>query len=86
MMRSLLTQNRKYTYVGISLNELQGLMITCTAAQLSAKGVCPISSGEQTIETLGLDKYTIHGCALILVAMIIFFRLMAYLAIRFIKW
>eukprot|EP00026_Physarum_polycephalum_P005293 Phypoly_transcript_05325.p1 GENE.Phypoly_transcript_05325~~Phypoly_transcript_05325.p1 ORF type:complete len:643 (+),score=84.35 Phypoly_transcript_05325:233-1930(+) len=76
----------KYTYVGISLNELHGLAITCTPAQLNAKGVCPISSGEQTIESLGLDKYTMHQCALILVAMIIFFRAAAYLAIRFIKW
>jgi len=76
----------KYSYVGISLNELHGLVITCTPAQLNAQGVCPISSGEQTIKSLGFDKYTIHECALVLVAMIIFFRACAYLAIRFIKW
>jgi len=76
----------KYTYVGISLNELSGLVLTCTDAQRNAQGNCPIANGEQTIKSLGLDKFTIHMCALILFAMIIFFRGAAYLAIRFIKW
>lgn len=76
----------KYTYVGISLNELSGLVLTCTPAQRNAQGQCPIAKGEQTIAALGLDKFTIHMCALVLVAMIIFFRAGAYLAIRFIKW
>lgn len=76
----------KYTYVGISLNELHGLVLTCTDAQRNAAGNCPIPDGETTIKTLGLDSFSIHQCALILLAMIIFFRAGAYLAIRFIKW
>lgn len=76
----------KYSYVGIALNELHGLEIVCTPQQLNAAGNCPITSGQQTITTLGLDKFTITQCALILLAMIIFFRAAAYLAIRYIKW
>ena len=79
-------QSRNYTYVGISLNELSGLKLTCTAAQRNSQGACPISTGEQTIASLGFDKFSIRECALVLVAMIIFFRACAYLAIRFIKW
>jgi hypothetical protein len=38
----------QYTYVGISLNELTGLVITCTPAQLEAAGgTCATTSGEQ---------------------------------------
>jgi hypothetical protein len=38
----------KYSYEGISLNELSGLVITCTPEQLAkAGGTCPITSGQQ---------------------------------------
>jgi ABC-type multidrug transport system ATPase subunit/ABC-type transport system involved in multi-copper enzyme maturation permease subunit len=73
----------KYTYVGVALNELSGLALTCTAAQLTPSGECP---GAATIETLGLNKLSIEGCAWILILMIVVFRVAAYLAIRFIKW
>eukprot|EP01113_Clastostelium_recurvatum_P040178 TRINITY_DN6221_c1_g2_i1.p1 TRINITY_DN6221_c1_g2~~TRINITY_DN6221_c1_g2_i1.p1 ORF type:complete len:672 (-),score=98.76 TRINITY_DN6221_c1_g2_i1:16-2031(-) len=77
----------KYSYVGIALNELQGLVIHCTQAQLDAAGgKCPITRGEQTIASLGLDKLSIGLCAGVLVLMIVFFRVGAYVAIRFIKW
>lgn len=69
----------KYTYVGISLNELTGLTIKCDAAN------CPIKNGEQTIKTLGLDSYSIPMCSGILLVMIFVLRVGAYLAIRFIK-
>eukprot|EP01111_Echinosteliopsis_oligospora_P006031 TRINITY_DN1997_c0_g2_i1.p1 TRINITY_DN1997_c0_g2~~TRINITY_DN1997_c0_g2_i1.p1 ORF type:complete len:623 (+),score=155.49 TRINITY_DN1997_c0_g2_i1:63-1931(+) len=75
----------KYTYVGISLNELQGLVLTCTDAQRNAAGNCPVPNGEFTIKALGLDKYSITMCAFVLVAFITFFRTGAYFAIRFIK-
>lgn len=75
----------KYTYVGISLNELTGLELTCTPSQLTAKGTCPIPNGDFTINALGLNAYTIPMCAGILIAYIFVCRFIAYLAIRFIK-
>jgi len=74
----------KYTYVGISLNELSGLKLTCLPSQLK-DGKCPIPDGETTMRTLGLDKFTMVECSLVLVAFIVFFRAGAYFAIRYIK-
>jgi len=74
----------KYCYVGISLNELTGLKLTCLDSELK-DGVCPITSGEQTIELLGLDYLSIGACAGILIAYIIICRCIAYVAIRFMK-
>jgi ATP-binding cassette subfamily G (WHITE) protein 2 len=77
----------KYAYTGISLiNELTGLVITCAPEDLAKNnGVCPITSGEQTINSLGLSYISITGAALVLVAFIVFCRA-GYLGIRYIKW
>ena len=71
----------KYTYVGVSLNELQGLTLSC--ADL-ASGTC-IHDGETTIRQLGLDYISIGGCVGVLLAFIIFCRVVAYLGVRFLK-
>ena len=48
----------KYTYVGASLNELEGLVLTCTEAE---RTMAPcIRTGETTIEDLGLNYLTIE--------------------------
>eukprot|EP01119_Soliformovum_irregulare_P025420 TRINITY_DN9410_c0_g1_i1.p1 TRINITY_DN9410_c0_g1~~TRINITY_DN9410_c0_g1_i1.p1 ORF type:complete len:618 (-),score=179.97 TRINITY_DN9410_c0_g1_i1:44-1897(-) len=74
----------KWAYVGISLNELSGLELTCKETDLKA-GVCPITTGEQTMKTLGLDKFHIGECIGALFAIIIGFRIIAFLALRYIK-
>ena len=51
-----------------------------------AGGVCPITSGEQTIRQLDLDQLSIGADAGILCAYILTCRLVAFLGIRFIKW
>ncbi|PSC67254.1 ABC transporter G family [Micractinium conductrix] len=55
----------RYTYMGVALNELHGLVLTCTPEQLAKApgGVCPITSGEQTINTLDLDQLSIGANA-----------------------
>ncbi|PRP87833.1 hypothetical protein PROFUN_04307 [Planoprotostelium fungivorum] len=74
----------KWAYTGISINELTGLVITCTDAQ-RVNGVCPIERGEQTIQNLGFDKFNIGECIGALFAIIIGCRIIAFLALRFIK-
>lgn len=69
----------KYAYVAVSLNEQSGLEIDCQGS-----GSC--RDGQATIDFLGLDRFTIGSCAGILIAMIIIFRVIAYVGIRFIKW
>jgi ATP-binding cassette subfamily G (WHITE) protein 2 len=77
----------KYTYVGIAINELRALHLYCTPEYLAEMGgVCPVTHGEQTMVTLGLDQYTMGGCAGILVLYIFFCRTVAFLGVRFIKW
>lgn len=79
----------KYTYIGISLNELHGLNLGCKPSEYvtSSSGVqtCPITSGEQTIRSLGLDTITIQDAAGILISFIFISRLFAYLGLRFMK-
>jgi len=74
----------KYCFVGIALNELEGLELTCSKEEISL-GQCKIHSGDVIIKDKGYDEYTIEYCAGSLVAYIIGVRLIGYLAIRFIK-
>eukprot|EP00299_Pterocystis_sp_00344_P019877 c9825_g2_i1.p1 GENE.c9825_g2_i1~~c9825_g2_i1.p1 ORF type:complete len:636 (-),score=175.65 c9825_g2_i1:75-1727(-) len=74
----------KYAYVGISLNELHGLELHCLPEQL-VNGVCPIVDGTVTIKTLGFDYITITGCAWALVGYILFSRVVAFLAVKYLK-
>lgn len=77
----------KYTYIGISINELSGLVLHCTPAELDkAGGRCPVTSGEQTIAQLGLDHYSMGLCAGILVVFIVVCRAAAYVGLRVMKW
>lgn len=71
----------KYTYVGISLNELTGLELSCEGL---TSGTC-IKTGQQTITSLGLDYISIGGCIGALLAFIIFCRIVAFLGVRFLK-
>ena len=73
----------KYTYVGASLNELQGLVLTCTADDVR-KSSC-VTNGETTIRELGLDYISIEGCIGALFAYIVLCRVIAFLGVRFLK-
>ena len=75
----------KYTYTGISLNELTDLTYTCEVAEMR-DGVCPTMSGAQVIDRLGLDFITRDQAAGILILFIVFCRFVAYLGLRFVKW
>ena len=74
----------KYTYTAISLNELRGLRIVCAANEY-VDGVCPITSEQQTITSLGLDYLSIGSCVTILIFYILITRAIAYLGIRYLK-
>jgi ATP-binding cassette subfamily G (WHITE) protein 2 len=73
----------KYCFVGIALNELKGLELSCTAAEI-ASNKC-ISSGETIIIQKGYDQYQEDFCVGILIVYIVGCRLLAYLALKFIK-
>jgi ATP-binding cassette subfamily G (WHITE) protein 2 len=73
----------KYGFIGISLNQYRGLNLLCTPAQLANPKV--ICTGEQYLATFGLEQYTVSECAGYLIVLILGFRLLSYLALRFIK-
>jgi hypothetical protein len=82
----------KYAYVGISLNEHENMLLTCTKKELSPNGACVIAplnvppyTGERLNAYYGFDQYTISECAGYLVLYIVLARLISYLALRFIK-
>jgi ATP-binding cassette subfamily G (WHITE) protein 2 len=59
-------------------------VLYCTPSEL-VNGQCPLTSGEQVIKKEGFDYITIWGCALVLIAMIIFFRILAFVGLRWVK-
>ena len=80
MMINISSSYLKYVFVGVAINELEGLNYSCTD-----KDVKCTRKGEETMESLGYDQYTIGFCGGILVVYIVGCRLVAYLALRFIK-
>lgn len=73
----------KYVYVGLCLNELQGLKLTCTATEISSSTCIP--NGEATIRSLGFDYISIGGCIGVLFSFVIGWRAIAFLGIRYLK-
>jgi ATP-binding cassette subfamily G (WHITE) protein 2 len=71
----------KYSFVGIALNELHGLELDCPAGT-----TCKYHNGGQIITAFGYDEYNIGGCAGVLVAFIVTYCVIAYLALRFIRY
>ena len=73
----------KYVFVGVAINEMSGLEYTCTAKEIAASKC--VQKGEATMADKGYDMYTVDYCAGILVVYIVGCRIVAYLALRFIK-
>jgi ATP-binding cassette subfamily G (WHITE) protein 2 len=73
----------KYCFVGIALNELSDLELTCTTSEINT-GKC-VSSGNTIIEQRGYDQYSIGYNVGILIVYIFGCRLFGYLALRFFK-
>lgn len=73
----------KYAFVGVALNELTGLELTCTAADI-AKQSCKLT-GEQIIADLGYDQYSIAFLAGVLAVFIVGCRIVAFLGLKYIK-
>lgn len=73
----------KYAFVGIAVNELSGLTLSCSDNEVKS-GSC-IRTGEAIMAARGYDQYTVSFCAGILVVYIIGMRILAYLALRYIK-
>ncbi|KAG7348810.1 multidrug ABC transporter ATPase [Nitzschia inconspicua] len=69
----------KYSFVGVALNELDGLEFSCPDDS------CDITSGEQVAAEKGYDMYSIPFCAGILVVYIFVCRFIGYMGLKLIK-
>lgn len=81
----------KYAFVGASLTELQGLELNCDGLKVTIVNAtynltdkC-ITQGEDLILERGYDYINIGGCIGVLLAFIIFCRLLAFVGVRFLK-
>jgi ATP-binding cassette subfamily G (WHITE) protein 2 len=70
----------KYVFVGVALNELNGLELSCEPGEK-----CQFTTGEEIAAFYGYNQYSIGFCVGILIVLIVGFRLLAYLGLRFIK-
>ena len=69
--------------MGVAVNEMTDLTYTCTDKEIDANKC--VTSGATTMAEKGYDQYSIGYCAGILVVYIVGCRIVAYLALRFIK-
>jgi len=70
----------KYCYVGIAINEFSGLKLDCDTGSASC-----ITNGEKIMASKGYDEYSISFNVGILLCFIFSCRILAYVALRFIK-
>ncbi|UJR16819.1 hypothetical protein I4U23_003718 [Adineta vaga] len=73
----------KYSYVGLSLNEYQGLQFQCNNP-LNETESC-LLNGEAVIHERGFDYLSIPICIGVLFAFIVVMRIIAFLGVRFRK-
>jgi hypothetical protein len=71
----------KYSCIGVYLNEFRDLPLVCP----TNGSPCAFSSGNEVIERLEYDQYTIGGCIGSMIALYFGFRYIAYLALRYLK-
>lgn len=72
----------KYTFVGAMLNELTGKVFVCD----DGRDPCPITSGAQIIAEKGYDEYSTGYCAGIIVLYVVVCRVVAYAALKIVRY
>ncbi len=70
----------KYAFIGVAINELTDLKLDCPS------GKCKYTTGEQIMKDFGYDEYSIGFCIGILFVLIVGFRFIGYVALRYIKF
>jgi len=70
-----------YAFMGVTVNELSGLKLTCTAADIAKKSC--FTTGEQIMASKGYDKFNVGYCIGIGCVFIFGCRLLSFLALRY---
>lgn len=76
-----------YGYFGAIISQFQDLKLVCTPSQL-VKGVCPYTNGNQILALYGYNNapLSVGHCYGLLIVLIIVYRIIGYLGLRFIKF
>jgi len=74
----------RFAFVGVAINEFSDLKLHCLPNQLK-NGQCPYTEGEQVMKLYGYNLTSLGFNIGFLLCLIIGFRFVAYLALRFIK-
>lgn len=73
----------KYSYEAVCVNEYTGLTFRCTDEQLAANGgYCPITTGEQILDTLAMQDATVERSVVFLAGFIMVLNIIFYVFIR----
>ena len=75
-----------YAFMASTINEFKHLPLHCKKKQYNAKGVCPITDGSVVLAQYGYDQITLEEAIGYLILIIVIWRFISYLALRFIKF
>eukprot|EP00762_Andalucia_godoyi_P003414 ANDGO_04254.mRNA.1 ABC transporter G family member 1 len=71
----------KWGFEGLSINEFEGLVLHCKSSQIVYGQFCPVTSGEQVLDSLAFDSSTVALAFGILLAEFFVFRILSFLVI-----
>jgi len=69
----------------LTVNEFSGLVLDCTDEQKLPNGECPITSGDQVLSLYGFEKTLWKDYVCVIVSVVVGYRLLAFLLLRFLK-
>jgi ATP-binding cassette, subfamily G (WHITE), eye pigment precursor transporter len=72
----------RFGFEALVINEFYGKTIYCLENEL-VKGICPITNGSQVITELSMNAFNLWLDILVLVGFFISYRILGYLALRF---
>jgi len=75
--------SHRYATRLLTINEFEGLVITCTSSQLLSNGQCPYTNGEQILDLYNFTSESKWFDLGLMVALAIIYRIIGYFVLRF---
>lgn len=75
--------SHRYSTRLLTINEFEGLVITCTSSELLSNGNCPYTNGEQILELYNFTSESKWFELGLMVALAVIYRIIGYFVLRF---